>query len=282
MPLSVGRLGTLPCLSSFASSLNWAATDVLDKLLDPLFDPLKQMFASYAEIETLDTAAVISDPSPATIGQWWHDLGGSVFLLGLVAATVVLVLLVLVQGVAIGVGFLLGMVFSLPVSVLVQDLMASSPLAPGSLGESRSISAVDSVFMDAVCSVDEPVYRGACGNSTIGAAASTLGGAVSDFGSYFSSGIAAELLVQGEGNPVVYIEVGFALGICGIAFAGYAYSVKDWRTAFVGAFVSALGIDIDVAAPEFEVESLILLDQLATGIDGATFVGSVPEVVAYL
>ncbi len=265
-------------LTLIGTALKTLATDVLD----PLFGPLIALFIAYAATETVNTAALIADPSPATIAQWWDGLGGSVFLLGLLVATILLTVLTIVEGVVPGAGFILGLLVSALVSVGVQDAISHSPLDAASLGESRDVGEAATVIRDAICSVDQASYQAACGNSTLLGGFSAVGSAVSDVGAYASSGLAGELIAQGTANdPLFNVEVGFALGICGIAFAGYAYSNKDWQTALAGAVVSWTGFFIDEITPFFTEPSLRTLDTLSTYLDAATAIGATAELAGF-
>jgi hypothetical protein len=78
----------------------------------------------------------------------------------------------------------------------------------------------------------------------------------------------------------VIVEVGSALGICGIAFASNSYSHQDWQTAPVSAIISVGGVILDALATSLP-STLQNLDRFGRIVDVEVAAGSGAELVGY-
>lgn len=272
--------------NAFASFLITLVKDFLGALFDPIAAPVLELFLGYAGVVVIAGTALLAVSNTSNLRSFFDALGRSVFLIGLTIGVILLVATLFIDGLTLGQGFLVGLVLGFLVNLLesaaIQSLVSGSPLSPSDLGEAADLSGAVTLIQGAFCKIDVSSYQGACTSTTLSGYLSTFGSAFDDVGTYASQSIAAGLISTSIHSPkVASLVAGFAVGLAGLAVAGYAYSHKSWEAAVVGAAISGVGVYIDhLSSPVFSDFEAVAQD-IADGLDWAVFFANMAETAAY-
>jgi hypothetical protein len=276
--------------NEFLSVMTWVGTQVVDKILGPLFAPFAKGATAYMNALATDLGVIVKDNAAGTspnteVSKMWGQMSGSVFIVALILATGVTLVLTILGGLSLGMTFLIPLLIVLALKGIdaagdsiakgsgsnpISDFEGISPETPG-IGCEFEILEIGSAPYGPCQSFTSQgeVPAGGSQNPTTSALAADYGG-IATFYSLVSTSIVGSIIATAiETDTPVYLDdvVSATLGIVSIIVAAAAKAASSLLGAVVSVATDAASIIVDLWPTPTAEPRNALVDQITLGLD---------------